>query len=483
MSEAVRFMGDGQKALWPLPFTPAGADEIAVSIIRPGMAEASLLYGRDFSLQGNVLICMVPAGGVLAVARREGAAGAAMMAARLAAPSYEASAAPLSLEEAGGDLEEQCRNLAANLKKEAEAAVKEALSAISEHLRAALETALAAVAEQGRKGVSDAALASAPAGQRARLVLERGAESGAYLTLPVSYFPGMAGLLIWLNGVLLAPGEDYSEIGPLNESSNLIRLMRSAGAGAVLDMAVLPTPSSELAERSAAEAKSAQRQAAVMLAEARDAQSAARAVSEGAGEELALARGWAEAAQKCAEDAWEASRNVYDMAAQVTMRDRRPGVSAVKSLADIHACSPGLFIVNPHLTHAPTPFFGVWPAQCLEAMAWDGVFFMGGQCYPDDPALPPKRPPRPKPAPKPAIGDGDDWLPCDHAHPGEPPSCSCPPMRPPRPPLGPGGPGPCPARDPHAPDCGCLPPPPPCAACMKEAEADNDAAPGSGGTD
>lgn len=433
MSELVRFLGDGQKALWPLPFTPAGPEEISVSIIRPGMAEMSLLAGRDFSLQGNVLICLVQADAVLIVRKREAAASAAYGAAPASAPAaalaYETAAEPMTLAEAGDDLEARYQALSARLQKEAADALDKALAAIASQMKAALETALAAVAEQGRKGVEDRALAAAPLGQRERITLERGAEAGAYITLPVWFFPGSALLLVWLDGALLALNKDYEEIGPRNESSNLIRLLRSVSPGAALDLAVLPAPSSQRAESSAKEAKEAQRQAAVMLAQARDSQTQAVSTQAAAADELTLAMGWAKAAEKSAEDAWSASRAVFDAAAQVSIHARRPGVCAVKSKEDIHACSPGLFIINPHLTHAPTPFFGVWPAPCVHEMKWDGVFFMGGQCYPDDPALPPKLPPRPLPL-KPATGDGDDWIPCDHSHLMPPRPCPPPPVCP-----------------------------------------------------
>lgn len=380
------------------------------------------MAGRDFALQGNVLICIAAAGAMLLVTRR--ATAAARVAA--AAPAYEAEPAAMTLEEAGGDLEGLYQGLAASLKRDAEAALEKALAEMTERMKGALETALAAVAEQGRKNMADAALAGSPQGRRERMVLERGANPGAYLTIPVWYFPGSAALLIWLDGALLAPGADYEETGAQNESSSLIRMKRGLEPGAVLDCLVMATPSSALAERSAKEAQAAQRQAAVMLAEAREAESQAGAAVQSASDELALARGWAEAARKSADDAWGASRNVYDMAAQVSIHARRPGVCAVKSREDIHGASPGLFIVNPHLTHAPTPFFGVWPAPCVHEMKWDGVFFLGGAPWPDEPALPPKLPPRPVPA-LPVYGDGDDWIPCDHTHQKPPRPCPPPP--------------------------------------------------------
>ena len=91
------------------------------------------------------------------------------------------------------------------------------------------------------------------------------------------------------------------------------------------------------------------------------------------------AEAWARASQRSADESYNASCHAWDAATQASIHSRRPGVCAVHSVADIHACSPGLFIINPHLTHAPTPFFGVWPARNAEEMAWDGVFFIRAQ--------------------------------------------------------------------------------------------------------
>lgn len=147
------------------------------------------------------------------------------------------------------------------------------------------------------------------------------------------------------------------------------------------------------------------------------------------------AQGWANASQKSADDSYKAACEAWDAANQASIHSRRPGVCAIQKLEDIHACSPGLFIVNPHLTHAPTPFFGVWPARSEEDMAWDAVFFISPYLYPDDPRLPPVRPVKPEPKPVEATGNGDEWLPCGHDHEEKviyaacpcsvPPSCNC----------------------------------------------------------
>lgn len=115
------------------------------------------------------------------------------------------------------------------------------------------------------------------------------------------------------------------------------------------------------------------------------------------------------------------AENARQFSAQVSQYRRMPGVASVASVRDIPAASPGLFVVNPHLTHSPTPFMGVWPAASLRAMQWDGVFFIG-KPYEGKITLPPIRSPDCRPSRPDATGDGDDWLPCDHLH---LPRCDC----------------------------------------------------------
>lgn len=150
------------------------------------------------------------------------------------------------------------------------------------------------------------------------------------------------------------------------------------------------------------------------------------AARDAQGNAAITAQGWANASQKSADESWRASASAWDAATQASIHARRPGVCSVHSIADIHACSPGLFIVNEHLTHAPTPFFGVWPAQKIEDMAWDAVFFTSPYLYPDDPRLPPPAPEKPKPSPVAAEGSPDQWLPCGHQHEDEILYSTCP---------------------------------------------------------
>lgn len=132
----------------------------------------------------------------------------------------------------------------------------------------------------------------------------------------------------------------------------------------------------------------------------------------------------------------EASR-VCSWAVQISQYHSRPGVSTVKSEAEIPGSMAGLCVVNPHITHSPTPFMGVWPVRDLCSIQWEGLFFFGHP-YDGDLTPPPPFLVRPPLRPEVASGDGDDWTPCDHPHipaPRHPP-------RPPRPPLR-WGPKPC----------------------------------------
>lgn len=102
-------------------------------------------------------------------------------------------------------------------------------------------------------------------------------------------------------------------------------------------------------------------------------------------------------------------------AVQISQYHRRPGVSTVKSEAEIPGSSRGLILVNPHITHSPTPFMGVWPVRDLREAQWEGLFFFGHP-YDGEIATPPPFPVCPPLPPEPASGDGDDWIPCEHPH-------------------------------------------------------------------
>lgn len=170
-------------------------------------------------------------------------------------------------------------------------------------------------------------------------------------------------------------------------------------------------------------AENAGRAQAAMRVAAKSAEEASAAAASIAGCNVTLqscaseAQAFAGASRASADEAYRASVNAWRAAAQCSVHHRRPGISAVARLEDIACCSPGLYMVNPHLVIAPTPFMGIWPADCVANMQWDGVFFIG-PAYPAEVCMPPKPhiPVRPEPELPDNAGNADDWLPCDHNH-------------------------------------------------------------------
>lgn len=440
MNERICFIGDGNSCLWQLPYIPAPGEELVVSLIADGALERRLASGRDYSLMGNCVFCSLPAGARLYVTRlsQDGsqtaqasplsaqAAQTLAFASQAAAPVYE-GASSLTQEEAGDALERRYNELVSRMRLELEQRQAALLEGIQSTFQAQLNAFSLLVKKEERQLRDSAQLYKGSLPQRQGLVLPKGAPAGSYLTLPVSYLVGGRNLQLFLDGVLANPEADYEECGAVNERSSTIRILRDLEPVAHLDCLAASLSSTDSALRAAEDASRAQQAAAVLLSEARSVSTASQASVAAAARDTTAAQGWANAAQKSAEAAYQASVNAYDAAAQISLYRREPGISAVKEIADIHACSPGLFIINPHLTHAPTPFFGVWPASCIHEMNWDGVFFLGGKCYPADPALPPAKPPRPRPDPMPAAGSADEWIPCDHTHQEapDPEACNC----------------------------------------------------------
>lgn len=164
---------------------------------------------------------------------------------------------------------------------------------------------------------------------------------------------------------------------------------------------------------------------ALASATARQSLETAETARNAADASLAAAQSLLNETRRLAMSAYDAACVANASAVHCSVHHTRPGIAVVKNVSEIHAASPGLFIVNPCLTHTPTPFFGVYPVSCVEDIQGEGVFFIGLP-YPDG-ACPP-----PWPKPKPPVenlqnpGDGDDWLPCDHAH----KVCACPPKPP-----------------------------------------------------
>lgn len=221
----------------------------------------------------------------------------------------------------------------------------------------------------------------------------------------------------------LAQIEEWTRLGSerirTEHATSLASLQAALQEGISDALRKLATAVRDLEDKGSALANQAQAYSLAASRSASDAQLAQSGIMQArdVGDNAAItAQGWANASQKSADESWRASASAWDAATQASIHSRRPGICAVADISAIHACSPGLFIINEHLTHAPTPFFGVWPAKTIEDMAWDAVFFTSPYLYPDDPRLPPPVPERPKPDPVAATGSNDQWLPCNHQH-------------------------------------------------------------------
>ena len=437
------FRGDGEQKLWELPCAP-GLQELTVSMAPQGRTERLLVPGADYSLMGSTLFCPVPDRAMLYVRLPFTGAGEAAMihvdpsrnaasteTGSLQAPmayassSRDSSADAYTEEQAADAPERRYNELSGRLRRELEEEYSERLAALQHSLKSSLSDALDILRVASTQSRDEAALINAPRAARGRFSLADGCASGVYLTITNPYLVGTNTLSLYHNGSLLSPGIDYEEAGQPNSASSTVRALRPFPQGSVIEYVIAAIPSREAALATLQDAQASAREAQIMLADATRERREAESSLARSGEDSRAAQAWANAARQEAERAWQGSLAAIEAASQISLFARRPGVSAVHDISEIHACSPGLFIINPHLTHAPTPFFGVWPVANTDEMQWDGVFFLGGVCYPPDPALPPARPPRPRPDPAPTGGGADQWIPCDHSHLEAPPPQCC----------------------------------------------------------
>lgn len=348
----IEYFTDGRRFVWHVPFEYARDSQVAVNLINGAGIEKRLVQGSDYVLNNHAVVCVRPAGERLIV--------------WLDAAGQE-SRATLSRDE-----------IAALLAGGSES------------------PAMAAYGGNGASGLAYNA-ASAPASVQ-----------------PASEADVLAGLRDEAIGQINSQGkallEDFTKKLAADFADCQARLQNAATE----KQAELSRQNSSYVSLMAdyvTQARESADDAQTTLAIARNAEAEAQNLNARSGNDALTAQGWANAAEKAAMDSWEAACAANQSAAQASIHARRPGISAVKCLADIHGCSPGLFIINPYLTHAPTPFMGIWPARSTDDMTWDGVFFIGACLYPDDPALPPELPPKPQPVP---VGTGDAWLPCGH---------------------------------------------------------------------
>lgn len=405
--------GNGVNIRWPVPFLYSDPAEVGVRLQAADGQERRLTYGVEYAVMDRLVFCPVAAGEKIAIFLDAGNVSSSAAMATLAAPQSSPQALariapePAPLEEAPtvSDLRSEASRIVEKASEEVSSVcavcageAERQLKAQAEEIRAQLRIAASPVPQAATlKGISLAA--------------------GECLELPVSYVPLTNTLLLIRNGLILTPGLDYEEVeGELASSVILLRPISPTDFLHIRVAAIASTASANLASKQAMEH---QRASAAMVQDTARHAAETRQIWQNCQQELGSAESWARAAHESADLAHQSATRVYEAVSHVSIHAHRPGISTVKRVEDIGHAAPGVFLVNPHISHSPTFFMGIWPVDCPEEMGWDGVFFIGHP-YPADPALPPKRPPRPQGI-KPATGDGDDWIPCDHDHAPPPP--------------------------------------------------------------
>lgn len=352
MQNQIRYMGDGQKSAWFLPFPVCDARDITVARAIAG-EERVLAAGVDFQLSGQYLHAFLPLGATLSISLNQAPETVEARAAE-APPAYT-SVQPLYTAAAPA-------------------------SAPVQSAEPANDTAARLEANLAR---SDALIRDAEA--QCRIILAEAREQAREL---------------------IASASQTVEAG-IKEKEDKINANVARAEGSALETA-------DHLSRAATAAMQAEEAAAAINASAANMGDCCQACAD-----------QAELAQKSADIAWDYAHAAVHAACMTSQHHFRPGIAAVHSLAEINCCAHGLFIINPHISHSPTPFMGVWPVANVSQATWDGVFFIG-QPYPCPCAEPPKCPCPPKPClPEPPDnpGDADDWQPCGHKHDAQ--KCAC----------------------------------------------------------
>lgn len=417
---SVRYEGDGQNVIWPIPFLFSDPSSVRVRRVSPEGVETELVAGSDYGILDNRVVCPLARGSGLVVYLGEAPAAqgyASLQQARavaqpLQAATYSARDAPVYQ----GDAPDVSPYVEA-VQAASRACVEEGqsrLDARASQLEESVSGALGRAAEAERRRIErELRLCGSPLPQEA-VIRGRTLAPGELIDLGVAYVAGSHTLSLYRNGLLLAQGLDYEECGQAGESATRVKLIQGSAADDVWQARVASIGSSENAARASQQAMDWQNRTARLAAQTEQNAREARSARDGADRARQVSDAGLAAVQKSADLAYFGACRAWEAATQASIHATRPGISAVRDVKDIHHCSPGLFIVNPHLTHAPTLFMGVWPAACVDEMKWDGVFFIGPK-YPANPVLPPAMPEKP-PFAGPATGDGDDWLPCGHNH-------------------------------------------------------------------
>lgn len=331
-----------------------------------------------------------------------------------------AQEAVIRLRKEVAELTDTATRRVATASAEADSAVKSAASTATAQVRQASEAATRRI---GVLSTLESSAMNADGWWEQTATLRK----GDILTLPAGlvYYPGRSMLRITYQNTVLARGRHYEEIGEIGTLSDSIRVLFDSRAGDEWSFWVVASNASASAEEAAKRAEAAKadaQQAAWRAGQDAGAANAARAKAETAADHAGR---WLNAVESSADDAYRLAVCAWNAAYQSSMASAKPGISAVKDRAELAHCVSGLYIVNPHLTHSPTLFMGVWPVAEVEDMTWDGVFFIGPP-YPDNPTPPPApcdRPDRPKPDIPGGPNGGDEgnggnnlqWKPCGRA--------------------------------------------------------------------
>lgn len=349
----IKYLSDGSSPFWHIPFPFGDASQVGVRLMGKDGLERELVYNSDYAIANSNVVCVVPAGQTLIIWLKTSISEA--RASNDAALVGSLASGPV---------------YAASLATAASAASAAAPVAL------ALETESQEIASASREALNEIEAASDEA----------------------------------INQLMEAIDDAVPQVQTL--IARVEALLEEAGtlaANARSDAAQAQAYSSQAQGYMATAAQSAQ--SASVMAEN------ICTCNDGVAQCSDMARAYANASQKSAADAYQADINAWRAACAASMHHCRPGFCAVRRLEDIWACTPGLYLVNPHLVPAPTPFMGIWPAADTAAMQWDGVFFIGPE-YPAELTLPPKCviPEQPVPEFNFNSGSADDWIPCGHNH-------------------------------------------------------------------
>ncbi len=332
-------------------------------------------------------------------------------------------------------LEAAAREHLVRLEKEA-AGLAETAAEARNQAAAALKNAseareqLAQAVAQARHEAVENVTAAASLGSTTNLegYFEQGTDraAGDVLHLPAGllYYPGRAMLRVVYQGTTLSCGKHFEEVGEADVPSDGIRPLFASRAGDQWGFWVVASNVGAVAEAAAGRAERARDEAADAAAEAGKAADKAGADADQASDAADKAGLWSGVAEDMADEAHRLARCAWKAAYQASVSAARPGIAAVRDLDELAHCVSGVYVIIPQLTHAPTPFMGLWPVAGIEETLWDGVFFFGPP-YPDHPTPPPVPcdPPRKPDAETPDTGTGGStgagntgtgsvWKPC-----------------------------------------------------------------------